>query len=53
MALTGAIEIGGDNFAAAPRQWPGTLNLVGMSLRQWSANEEAMFIADPSCLLRS
>jgi hypothetical protein len=45
------MEIGGDNFAAGGRQWTGTLNIVGMSLRQWSPGEEAMFIADPFCML--
>jgi hypothetical protein len=47
------MEIGGDNFAAGTRNWLGTLNIVGMSLRQWSPTEEAMFIADPFCMLRS
>jgi hypothetical protein len=47
------MEIGGDNFAAGSRNMIGTLNIVGMSLRQWSADEEAMFIANPFCMLRS
>jgi hypothetical protein len=47
------MEIGGDNFAAGSRNLIGSINIVGMSLRQWSPNEEAMFIADPFCMLRS
>jgi len=51
-ALTGPMEIGGDNFGASNRPWIGTLNIVGMSLRQWSLAEELMFKSDPFCMLR-
>jgi len=52
-SVAGSIEIGGDNWSgASPRMLLGTLNIVGMSLRQWSASEEAMFIADPFCMFQ-
>jgi uncharacterized Zn-binding protein involved in type VI secretion len=47
------LELGGDNFAAGGRPWPGTLNIVGMSLRQWSPEEEQMFISDPFCMFEA